>query len=50
MIRKACMSCGKPTIKKNGLCSADCENIWDETYDTRPSKKELNAKWREVVK
>jgi len=49
---KKCMMCGKPTTNPSGFCNEyassmfGCEETWNEEYDSLPTKKELNAKWR----
>ena len=51
---KRCMMCGKPTTNKSGFCneyvgtSFGCKEQWKEEYSTMPTKKELNASWRNI--
>ena len=43
MIERHCMTCGKSTTRHDGFCSFDCENIFLDSYKTKPTRKELKA-------
>ncbi len=49
---KKCMMCGEPTTNPSGFCNQyagsifGCKETWDQEYSSKPTKKELNAKWR----
>lgn len=53
---KRCLMCGEPTTNPSGFCNQyagsafGCKEIWNEEYSTKPTKKELNAKWRNFTK
>lgn len=53
-VEKKCMMCGKSTKNKSGFCDEyagsmfGCKEMWFEEYSTKPTKKELNAKWRNI--
>ena len=53
-VEKKCMMCGTPTTNKSGFCNQylgsifDCKSMWFEEYSTKPTKKELCAKWRDA--
>jgi hypothetical protein len=50
---KRCLMCGEPTRNESGFCDAytgssfGCKEQWYEEYKTKPTNKELNAKWRD---
>lgn len=52
---KRCLMCGEPTKNTSGFCdryagsSFGCKENWYSEYKTVPTKKELNAKWRNEV-
>lgn len=49
---KKCMMCGQSTKNISGFCDQyagsifGCKEMWFEEYSTKPTKRELNAKWR----
>lgn len=51
---KKCMMCGESTTNPSGFCNQylgsmfDCKEMWEQEYDSMPTKKELNAKWRNI--
>ena len=53
-IAKRCMMCGEPTVNASGFCNSyagsafGCKENWKAEYKTMPTKKELNAKWRDI--
>lgn len=55
-IAKRCMMCGNPTTNPSGFCNQyagsafGCKEMWQEEYPTLPTKKELDAKWRDFTK
>jgi len=52
-IAKRCLMCGESTKNPSGFCDRysgsafGCKEQWYEEYKTPPTKKELNAKWRD---
>lgn len=51
---KKCMMCGEPTSNASGFCDNyagsmfGCKESWMQEYGSKPTQKELNAKWRMV--
>ena len=43
LIKRHCMTCGKPTTRNDGFCTSDCEDIFLDSYKTKPTKKELKS-------
>ena len=55
-IPKKCLMCGEATTNPSGFCNAyvgsafGCKEMWNEEYKTKPTKKELDANWRNFTK
>ena len=43
LIKRHCMTCGNPTTRNDGFCTFDCEDIFLDSYKTKPTKKELKS-------
>ncbi|MEK6862021.1 MAG: hypothetical protein AABY07_08710, partial [Nanoarchaeota archaeon] len=53
---RKCLMCGEPTTNPSGFCNQyvgsvfGCKEMWDEEYSTKPTKEDLDAKWRILTK
>lgn len=51
---KKCMMCGNETTNPSGFCDGyagsmfGCKETWMAEYNSKPTKKELNSKWRNI--
>jgi len=51
---KQCLMCGNETTNPSGFCDSyagsmfGCKETWMAEYHSKPTKKELNSKWRNI--